>query len=156
MLLWVASADAQKLVLTSEGFRSSTGEAEIEFDTNTTQEEAYKLCIANTTKPGNVQFSVDRVKNKKLTIYGFIENFKYLVFGSKQLRFVITLNFSAYDVSASAIITNLKGNEIKYKRLFSSKTGTSKFNSVKVELEDCINEKIYDLVEGAVEFETKK
>ena len=117
-------SNAQKIVYTPEGLRSSvkTSEKFVEFQSlELGQDALYKHCVAELEKVQYLQYSFDRKVNQEVTLYGYIDSPSFILWGTTSLRFVMQIIFEGDKVKVGVDLTKSNGKDINYGRLYNKK-----------------------------------
>lgn len=146
--------NAQKLVLTSEGIRSSEDASSsfVEYEANDDQTELLWNYAKKKLSSGVDFFSytIDYIGEEKIRINGYIDGASMLVFGKTEITFSLLMEFDAYKVKIGADLSKSNGKPLKYGLLFSSKTGKVRLAAPKNKIEEELNRLIVKVLGDAI------
>lgn len=144
--------NAQKLVLTREGIRSSDDKqskyveyASKEFD----QKEMFEHCSKLLSGIGFLSYNVEKYKVERIIVDGYIDGASLLVFGNSAILFKLCFEFVDQGVKVSADLTKTNGKELNYGILF-TKTDKVRFAAPKNKIETDINTLINKIIGNIV------
>lgn len=145
---------AQKLVLTSNGMRSSEdlSSASVEYKANDDQTDFLWDYTKKKLSSGVDFFSytIDYIGDDKIRIGGYIDGASMLVFGKTEITFSMLMEFDAYKVKVSSELSKTNGKPLKFGSLFSKKTGKVRLAAPKNKIEEEINRLIDKILGDAV------
>jgi len=148
--------NAQKLVLTANGMRSSQDQQldYVEYVSKELgQKELFDYCVKELSGVSYLSYSVEKKENKEIALYGYIESTSLIVFGKSSIRFIMTFIFEDGTIRIKADLTKNNGNELNCTRLFSKK-GKVRLAAPKNKIEDEINTLIRQIIGNVVVIES--
>lgn len=146
------SGNAQKLVLTADGMRSSQNQQSdyVEYTSKGLgQKELYDYCAKELEGISYLSYSVEKKADKVITLYGYMESTSFIVFGKTSIRFIMSLYFEGETVRVRTDLTKTNGNELNCARLFNSK-GKVRLAAPKNKIEEETNALIRQILEKVV------
>ncbi|MBQ8889850.1 MAG: hypothetical protein IJY59_10275 [Bacteroidaceae bacterium] len=146
--------NAQKLIFTSEGMRSSEDPSSefVEYKASKDQTDFLWDYTKKKLSSGVDFFSytIDYIGDDKIRISGYIDGASMLVFGKTEISFSLLMEFDAYKVRVGAELSKSNGKPLKYGLLFSKKTGKVRLAAPKNKIEEDINRLINKILGDAV------
>ena len=151
-LLFCCFCQAQQLVLTQTGLKSSENSAlpYVEYP--------YKDCTRQQIKNHlekrfeNVLFfkySIKQIDDHTITIDGFMEGSCFLVFGNREIAFCMKLELGETSIKVGTELTKINGKPLNYGLVF-SKNGKVRFAPAKNKIEEDVARLIKDIFENQI------